>query len=102
MAVSIPCQTPGATYHTMITEHGVDNHTCVSIEVDLPLTLALSNDDAKHLEDNLHNAVELVLSRYFDRSPEFKRRIIPLLQQTQCPPDKCVYGFGKYCTRCGF
>lgn len=51
-----PCQTPGAVYDTSITD------SSVTLSVELPGTLDLDEDAAKHLEDNLHNAVELVLA----------------------------------------
>lgn len=40
-----------------------------------------------------------------ERDPEFKRLLdaerARLLAALKCPEGKCVYGFGKTCTRCG-
>lgn len=63
MAHGTECQTPGAQFHTHI------SGATVEIRVDLPHELGLSEDDAKLLESNLHNAVELVLARYFHHQP---------------------------------
>lgn len=59
MAVRTPCQTPGAVFHTAISARAV------SVSADLPGSLDLSESEAVILEANLHNAVELVLARYF-------------------------------------
>jgi len=61
-AVKTPCQTEGANYKIEI---GDDK---VGVEVTLPFKLELSEDDAKLLEDNIHNAMELVLSKYFSEN----------------------------------
>jgi len=39
------------------------------VSAELPADLNLSEDDAALLEANLHNAVELVLARYFTGPP---------------------------------
>lgn len=67
MAEATPCQTPGAFFHTVI--HGVEN-TVVTVAVELPHNLNLTEDEAKLLETNIHNALELVLARYFPPSTE--------------------------------
>lgn len=60
MAVATPCQTRGATYTISITPHKV------AVEVDLGRdTLHLGEESAAILEANLHNAVELVMSRFY-------------------------------------
>ena len=59
MAVQTRCQTPGANFTTHITTRAV-----VSI-VDFGRDLTLSEEEAKLLEDNIHNALELVLARYY-------------------------------------
>jgi hypothetical protein len=59
MALPTSCQTPGAVFRTSVTDRAV------SVTVDLPASLGLSEDEAVLLEANLHNAVELVLARYF-------------------------------------
>jgi hypothetical protein len=62
MALATPCLTPGAVYHTDITDDG--NQTFVALEIELP-RLDLTELQAAELEANLHNATELVLARYF-------------------------------------
>ncbi len=60
MALATACQTPGATYRTKIAAHEV------IVEVDLGRDeLVLGEESAALLEANLHNAVELVLSRFY-------------------------------------
>lgn len=59
MAQWTPCQTPGTQFHMHITENGF------SVLVALPKPLRLNAAEAKLLEANIHNALELVLARYF-------------------------------------
>lgn len=60
MALSTPCQTPGAVYHTTIEKHKI------TVVVDLGHDeLHLSTESAALVEANLHNAVELVLARFY-------------------------------------
>lgn len=59
MAMQTPCQTSGAIFHTEVSERRV------SVSVDLPMALELDEAAAELLEANLHNAMELVLARYF-------------------------------------
>lgn len=59
MAEPTACQTPGATFNTWV------DPLTVMVSVDLPFALALSEEQAKILEANMHNAVELVLAPYF-------------------------------------
>lgn len=58
MALSTACQTPGAVYHTNIESDEV------SVTVS-GLDLSLPDGEAALLEANLHNAMELVLARYY-------------------------------------
>ena len=53
------CLTSGANFNTQISPRNV------SISVDMPFDLNLDEEEAIKLEALLHNAVELVLSRYF-------------------------------------
>lgn len=53
------CQTPDSKFHISV------KGKSVSCKVDLPIELDLSEDEAKILETNIHNAMELVLSKYF-------------------------------------
>lgn len=61
MATEIACQTPGAEYTITVTP------SRVSVEVWCPGQFNVSAAEASLLEDNLHNAVELVLAPYFNR-----------------------------------
>ena len=67
MAIMSKCQTPGAMFHTEI---GPFRVACA---VDCPpgVLADLSADDARTLEVNLHNALELVLAPYFRSAPTF-------------------------------
>ena len=62
MAKETICQTEGAVYNTQILP------TEVSVNIKLPFKLDISADEALLLEANLHNVIELVLSRYFNKS----------------------------------
>ena len=59
MAIETECQTPGAVFHTKI------DPKKISCSVDLPKKLELTEEQAKILESNIHNAMELVLAPYF-------------------------------------
>lgn len=59
MSIATACQTHGAIYSTKIRPQSV------AIRVDLPEPLGLSGEEAEVLEANPHNALELVLARYF-------------------------------------
>jgi hypothetical protein len=67
MAIKTVCQTPGAQFHTKIDKKSVE------VKVDLPNELKLSKKQAKILDSNLHNALELVLATYFVKKS--KRRV---------------------------
>lgn len=58
-AVKTECQTPDAQFNIDISDEKV------SVEVELPMKLDLTEDEAKLLESNIHNAMELVLAPYF-------------------------------------
>jgi len=58
-AVKTPCQTPDAKFTTEITKDKI------SITIDLPSELDINEDEAKILEANIHNAMEMVLAKYF-------------------------------------
>jgi hypothetical protein len=60
-AVKTECQTPEANYNIEI------NDTKVSVEVELPMKLDLTEEEAKLLESNIHNVMELVLAPYFKK-----------------------------------
>jgi hypothetical protein len=59
MANKTPCLTSGATFHTGISE---DN---VSVKVDLPFKLEITDEEAEILETLIHNQMELILRPYF-------------------------------------
>lgn len=59
-ALKTECQTPEANYNIEI------NKKSVSVEVELPIELDLSEDEAKILEANIHNMMEVILSKYFN------------------------------------
>jgi hypothetical protein len=56
MAVEIPCQTPGARYHVGITAREI------SVRVEVPVDLDLTDDEAAVLDATVHNAMELALA----------------------------------------
>lgn len=66
MAIKTECQTPGAIFHTKISAKVI---SCV---VDLPKKLNLSEKEAKILDSNIHNAMELVLAPYFFKKKKSK------------------------------
>jgi hypothetical protein len=53
------CQTPDSIYNISISDDEV------SANIKLPKKLDLNKTDAKILETNLHNVIEIVLSKYF-------------------------------------
>jgi hypothetical protein len=62
MAMSTNCQTPGAHYLTRITAGSVE------VRIDLGVELDLTDEEAALLETNIHNAMEMVLARYYTKS----------------------------------
>lgn len=60
MALKTRCQTPGAIFHTKIEPKKIE------AQVDLPFALNLSEKEAKLLERNLHNVLELALASFFN------------------------------------
>jgi hypothetical protein len=61
MADKTRCLTSGAIFHTGISE---DN---VSVKVDLPFKLKITDEEAEILETLIHNQMELILRPYFHR-----------------------------------
>jgi hypothetical protein len=57
---STQCLTSGAQFHIQTTPQNI------SVEVDFPFDLDLNRQQAIEMENLLHNAVELVLSRYWN------------------------------------
>ncbi len=58
-AVKTKCQTAGAVYQTQITENNI------TVNIKIPFNLDLNKSEAKLLEDNIHNVLELVLAPHF-------------------------------------
>jgi hypothetical protein len=56
MAVKTKCQTPGCIYGTQINDQDIE------VWVEFPFALKLTAKQAKLLERNLHNAVELAIT----------------------------------------
>ena len=59
MANPTKCLTNGAIYHTRI------QPTKVSVSVDIPFNLDITEKEAEILETLLHNQLELILRPYF-------------------------------------
>lgn len=59
MAMQTPCQTSGAVFSTRIAGDGI------SVDVDFGKRINLGEEEAELLEANIHNALELVLARYY-------------------------------------
>lgn len=70
MARETPCQTPGVIYNVSIYDltRQESPKTVVDTSTILPFVLDLSEEEAELLEDNIHNALELVLRPYFPKS----------------------------------
>jgi len=60
MAQETKCLTSGAIFHTAISERDI------SVKVDLPFKLEISDEEASILERLLHNQIELVLRYYYE------------------------------------
>ncbi len=60
MALETKCLTSGAIFHTAI------NDRDVSVKVDLPFKLDISDEEASILERLLHNQIEVVLRYYYE------------------------------------
>jgi len=60
VAQETKCLTSGAIFHTAI------NDWNLSVKVDLPFKLDISDEEASILERLLHNQIELVLRYYYE------------------------------------
>lgn len=58
-ALETPCQTPGVEYNINISENKIN------IEIDLQTSLNIDENEAEILEANIHNSIEVILSKYF-------------------------------------
>jgi len=76
MANKTPCLTSGAIFHTGIFE---DN---VSVKVELPFKLEITDEEAAILETLIHNQLELVLRPYFKKAPRAKPETLDILFTT--------------------
>ena len=61
MAQETRCLTNGAIYHTEIKKGSL------SVKVDLPFKIDLSEKEAELLEKLIHNQLEVVLRPYFEK-----------------------------------
>lgn len=62
MAFETQCLTSGAISHTAVNENSV------SVSVELPFTLNVTEEEAELIERLMHNQLELILRPYFDES----------------------------------
>ena len=53
------CLTPGAIYDMDISPN------VVGVKVRLPMNIDITEEEAKQLEDEMHDALEAILSKYF-------------------------------------
>ncbi len=60
-AIKTKCQTEGAVYKTDISKNDIN------IKIEIPFELKLDEDEAKLLENNIHNVLELVLAPHFKK-----------------------------------
>ena len=60
-ALKTKCQTPDTVYNIDISDDKI------SVVVNLPMKLDITEKEAKILEANIHNAMELVLKTYFNK-----------------------------------
>lgn len=58
-AIQTECQTPDAIFNINIDKNEI---TC---NVKLPFDINLNEEEAKILEANIHNSMEVILSKYF-------------------------------------
>lgn len=66
-----PCQTPGAEFHTKISPKNI------SVRVTLPESKKIEEEQARLVEDELHNVVELVVSKhYFNKEAALSKRAL--------------------------
>ncbi len=59
-SVKTPCQTPDAKYNISIKD------SVIRCEIELPFDLEIDESEAKILESNIHNSLEIILSKYWD------------------------------------
>jgi hypothetical protein len=62
MAIETKCQTPGTDFHTTIGKR------VIGMTVVLPFRLDIDEEEAEVLYANLHNVIELVLTKYFPKN----------------------------------
>ena len=59
MAIKTKCQTEGCIFVTEIKENSIN------VNIKIPFDLNITKKEAQVLEANIHNVMELVLSKYF-------------------------------------
>lgn len=61
MALPTPCQTNGAVFDTHISD------VMMQITISFGKQIELTEDEAVELEVNVHNMIEIVLSKYYKK-----------------------------------
>lgn len=64
MALETSCQTDGCIFGIIVSPKEI------TVNVELPFALFLNGEEHSTLHANLHNAVELVLSKYFYKNDD--------------------------------
>jgi hypothetical protein len=67
MASYTDCQTPGAIYELIVEPEDEESVKKVGCIVTLPRRIKLTDRERDVLEANMHNAMELVLARFFQK-----------------------------------
>jgi hypothetical protein len=57
-----PCKTPGSVFHIFVEDNEV------GARVNLPFSLELEEEEYQELENNIHDALEEILSKYFEET----------------------------------
>jgi hypothetical protein len=60
-SLKTPCQTPDVNYNIEIGDK------VINCQIELPFELDLDEKEAKLLEYNIHNSMEIILSKYFNK-----------------------------------
>jgi hypothetical protein len=59
-----PCKTPGSVFHIFVEDNEV------GARVNLPFDLELEEEEYQELEDDIHDALEEILSKYFEEDKD--------------------------------
>ena len=63
-----PCKTPNSTFHIFVEDNEV------GARVSLPFSLELEEEEYQELEDDIHDALEEILSKYFEEDEDVKKQ----------------------------